>query len=110
MATRNQQGKGSRFAAGLLLGSILGGAIALWFAPKSGKQTQAYLFKQWVRLRKQANRSGNELYHNAQKMTSQALEEADRLQQEGLSYLQDQGEQLQNQLGTAKTKLKQMAS
>ncbi len=110
MATRNQQEQGSGFAQGFLLGSLIGGMIALWFTPKSGKQWQTYLFKQWAKLQKQANRKSNQLYHDAQELTNQTLKKAEQLQQDGLTYVQEQGEQLQEQLGTAKTKIKQMAS
>lgn len=110
MMTKNQQGRGSGFAQGFLLGSLISGVIALWFTPKSGKQWQAYLLKQWAKLQKQANQKSNQLYHDAQELTNQTLKKAEQLQQDGLTYVQEQGEQLQDQLGTAKTKIKQMAS
>lgn len=109
MATRHQPVPAVGFGRGLLLGSIIGALFALWFAPKSGKQTQAYLFKQWSKLRKQATHTGNQLYQDAWETTVQALDQAEKLQQESLAYVKDQGEQWQEQLESTKNKLRQVA-
>jgi|MudIll2142460700_1097286.scaffolds.fasta_scaffold535868_1 gas vesicle protein len=36
-------GQGSSFALGVLVGAVIGGGLALLYAPKSGKETREYI-------------------------------------------------------------------
>lgn len=110
MAATNKQPSINSFAIGLLLGSVIGAALALWFAPKSGKQMQSFLFKQGAKLRKQATQRTDQLYNDVKEVTAQTLEKVDGLQQEGQEYLNQQGEQMQGRFEAVKTKLKKATS
>ena len=43
MSSDSDRGSGSSFAAGLLLGALVGAGVALLFAPQSGEQTRRLL-------------------------------------------------------------------
>lgn len=110
MAKNTQPTQTGGFMRGLFWGGLIGAALVLWYAPKSGQQFQAYFFRQWAKLRKKATQTGGQLYDSAWETTNQTLDQVEKLQQEGLAYVKEQGGQLQEQLESAKTKLKQVTS
>jgi len=68
------------FGAGLLLGSLIGAligaALALWYAPQTGKRTQHVVRTEATRLQKRANKQVHDLADNA-------LEKIEELQDQG---------------------------
>ena len=64
MNNENDESNGkdvSGFGLGLLLGSLIGGVIgaglALWYAPQTGKKTQAKLKREATKLQKQMSKT-----------------------------------------------------
>lgn len=67
------------FVLGLLIGTFLGAAIALLFAPASGEQTRSQLKDKSI-----------ELKHRAEDLTAEAGQKADELKSKGQQVLEDQ--------------------
>jgi gas vesicle protein len=74
----HQQDEGRGFLSGLFYGVLVGGALALFMAPRSGVEMRHKLKEQSLRLREQVEQTANE-----------ALAKAEELQHTGREYLED---------------------
>jgi len=77
--------KKSRFGLGLLIGSIIGGITALFFAPKSGKELREEVKKKIKELEKLL--AEKELDKKAKKMMEELSEEAKVLYEKAKTWL-----------------------
>ena len=88
----------SRFGPGLLLGSLMGGVIgaglALWYAPQTGKKTQAKLKREANKLQKQVSKTANNFYTTAEEIANEAAERANGLSEQGREFVEEKASTL----------------
>ena len=88
----------SGFGPGLLLGSLIGGVIgaglALWYAPQTGKKTQAKLKREATKLQKQMSKTANNLYTTAEEIASEAAERANGFTEQGREFVEEKASTL----------------
>lgn len=91
---KNIQHKPNYFLPGLVLGTlfgaVIGGLIALWFAPQSGKQLQTLVRKQGKTLKHQADKTTARLIEQVEERATQAAEQVETLRHDGEQFLNDQ--------------------
>ena len=86
------------FGPGLLLGSlvgaVIGAGVALWYAPQSGKKTQAFLQQEVSRLQKDVNKRASDLAATAEGIANDAVERASDLKEQGRQFVEDKANTL----------------
>ena len=87
---------------GTLLGAVLGGLIALWFAPQSGKQTQTLVRKQGKALKHQADKAASHVVEQIEDSAGQAVDQVETLRHEGEQFLNDQVERMNQATASVK--------
>lgn len=74
------------FGAGLLLGgligALIGAAVALWYAPQTGKRTQHVVRTEANRLQKRANKK-------VQRFADEAMGRIEELQEQGREFVDE---------------------
>jgi gas vesicle protein len=88
--------KKSRFGLGLLIGSIIGGITALFFAPKSGKELREDVKKKMRELEKLLEEK--ELDKKAKKMVEELSEEAKVWYEKAKTWLIEELAQLKKEV------------
>jgi gas vesicle protein len=88
--------KKSRFGLGLLIGSIIGGLTALFFAPKSGKELREDVKKKIKELERLL--AEKELDKKAKKMMEELSEEAKVLYEKAKTWLIEELAQLKKEV------------
>jgi gas vesicle protein len=86
----------SRFGLGLLIGSIIGGLTALFFAPKSGKELREDVKKKIKELERLL--AEKELDKKAKKMMEELSEEAKVLYEKAKTWLIEELAQLKKEV------------
>ncbi len=93
------------FLAGTLVGGLIGAAVALLYAPRSGEETRTVIREKSVELKDKAVERGEEIVHRAEEVASQTKERleataqatrerAAELQTRGQSFLDEQRERI----------------
>jgi gas vesicle protein len=82
------------FLIGLIIGGLVGAAVALLYAPQSGEETRAAIKEKSIELRDQATEQATYLRDQAQ----QRIETLQTQAQQQLSSLQSQMDDLQGRL------------
>ena len=81
------------FGLGVLLGSLVGGLVgaglALWYAPQTGKKTQALLKREAKWFQKQASKKASNLYNTAEEIVNDATERASGLTEQGREFVEE---------------------
>lgn len=90
------------FVVGTLLGGAIGGMLALWFAPQSGKQTQTLVRKQGKALKHQADKAASHVYEQIEDTAAQAVDQVETLRHEGEQFLNDQVERMNQATSSVK--------
>jgi gas vesicle protein len=109
-STKNKTGA---FLTGAFFGSLIGGTIALLYAPQAGEETRTVIKEKSIELKDKAVESGEEIYHKAEETAAQArtrLEEtasatrerAVDLQQRSQSFLDEQRERIKSAIDAGK--------
>ena len=70
----SDRGGARPFAAGMLIGALVGAGVALLFAPQAGEETRRYLRKRARRLQAAAEDRVHDLKDRAQKVRRRAEE------------------------------------
>jgi gas vesicle protein len=65
------------FLAGLLLGGMAGGIVALLFAPQSGEETRTIIRDKAIELRDQANTTMEDTMSRAEKAANETVKKAE---------------------------------
>ena len=90
---KNIQYKPNYFLPGLVLGTlfgaVIGGLIALWFAPQSGKKLQTLVRKQGKTLKHHADETTAHLVEQVEDRAAQAAEQVETLRHDGEQFLND---------------------
>ncbi len=84
---------------GFLLGSAVGGAIALLYAPESGKRLRSDISEKTNELIKEGKKKSNELWNDAKEKAESTLESAN-------DFLNSNVEKIVNETGRVKNALK----
>lgn len=94
---------------GSLFGGVIGGLIALWLAPQSGKQLQTLVNKQVHKhgkaLKHQADEATSQLHGQFDDTVTQAAEQVETLRKDGEQFLNHQVEMLNQAALLAKKSL-----
>jgi gas vesicle protein len=80
----NSEDESRGFLSGLFYGAVIGTAVGLLMAPRSGMETRHMIREQSVRLRDQVEQSAQEALHKAEEVT-----------QHGREYLEETKERLE---------------
>ena len=109
--------KTGSFLAGTLVGGLVGAAVALLYAPRSGEETRTVIREKSVEVKDLAVEKGEEIRQQAMEAAGQArsrLNEtseatkarAAELQSKGQAFLDEQREKITKVIETGKTSLK----
>jgi gas vesicle protein len=113
MSTKSKTGA---FLTGAVFGSLIGGTIALLFAPQTGEETRTVIKEKSNELKDRAIETGEEIRHKAEETAAQARtrieetatvtrERAADLQQRGQSFLDEQRERIKSAIDAGKKSL-----
>ncbi len=86
---RDVSGFGPGLLLGSLIGSVIGAGLALWYAPQTGKKTQAMLKREANHMQKQVSKKANTLYSAAEDMATEATERASHLTEQGREFVEE---------------------
>jgi gas vesicle protein len=95
----------SSFLAGLFLGGLLGGAIAILAAPRSGEETREQIRAKGVELRDTAEQTANEAMVAVRNTTDELSNRAEELRVQSQAMV----DEAQKQSAKATEELKQVA-
>lgn len=84
------------FSLGLVIGGLVGAAVMLLLAPRTGKQTRSQIQKQGAKLRHQAFESMEDVTAEAGDMAHQFTDNVQRNVQKGVGDLQHQAQDMLN--------------
>ncbi len=98
------------FFTGLVVGGLVGAAVALMLAPQSGEETRAQIRQRSIELRDQAEETAEDARRRAQeaavqararaeKLAAEARARAEELQERGKTTLAEQREKLTARFG-----------
>lgn len=103
---KNVQHRPNHFLPGLvvgtLLGGVVGGLLALWFAPQSGKQTQKLVRKQGEALMNQVDKAASHVVEQIEDTAAQVVDQAETLRHEGEQFLNDRVERINQATSSVK--------
>jgi gas vesicle protein len=113
MSDRGNNDFGS-FVSGVLLGGLIGSAVALLMAPQSGEETREYLKEKGTEFKEMTNESLDAAYARAEsiakdarvradELSGQVRERADELRGKGQEVLEEQRNRIENVIDAAKT-------
>lgn len=91
-ASKNKTGA---FLTGALFGGLVGSAVALLYAPKSGEETRKVIADKSIEIRDKAIESGEEIRHRAEEVATETrsrIEETAEVTKGKVSELQDRGQ------------------
>lgn len=91
---REQEGGLSNFLAGLALGVLAGGALALAFAPASGEDTRAQVVDATAQLRDRASQVADQVRDQAGTLQGQAQETASQVKARAQGLVESTREQV----------------
>ena len=96
---RDVSGFGPGLLLGSLIGSVIGAGLALWYAPQTGKKTQAMLKREANHMQKQMSKKANTLYSAAEDMANEATERASHLTEQGREFVEEKANTLKKAVG-----------
>jgi gas vesicle protein len=95
---------GADFLAGFFVGGLVGAALAIFFAPQSGKETQAFVRDKAIELREQGVEWSAEARRRAEDATVEARKRTEDLQAKAQDTLARGKDAATQQLETLKSK------
>lgn len=98
------------FISGVLWGGLVGAAIGLLVAPRSGDETRALLRERSEEFREQAKETTDNLRTKASETAEQARERAVELQQRGKELIDENRERIVRTAEAVKETIKEPAS
>ena len=66
----------------------------LWYAPQTGKKTQAKLKREANKLQKQVSKTANNFYTTAEEIANEAAERANGLSEQGREFVEEKASTL----------------
>ena len=81
---------------GGLAGGLIGAALAFWYAPQTGKRTQAMLKREAGRLQKQVNATASGWRTSAEDIAADAAERAADLASQGRAFVSEKAHDLRH--------------
>ena len=104
------------FLTGMLFGSLVGGTVALLFAPQSGEETRTVIKEKGLEIKDKAVESGMEIRHKAEDVAQKTRtrigevaeatrEQAHDLQQRGQTLIDTQRERIKGVIEAGKNSL-----
>jgi gas vesicle protein len=105
------------FMTGALFGGLVGAAVAMLYAPRSGEETRTIIKDKSTELKDKAVERGDELRHQAQEAAektrlrieetaNQTRERASELQQRGQTFLEEQRSKVMQAIESGKAGMK----
>lgn len=85
-----------------MLGGVIGGMIALLFAPQSGKQLQTLVHKQGKALKHQADEAASHVVEQLEDTVAQTAEQVQMLRHDGEQFPNDRVEMINQAALSAK--------
>jgi gas vesicle protein len=92
------------FLAGTLVGSLIGAAAALLYAPRSGEETRTVIREKGIELKDKAVERGEEIRHKAEEVAAQTRERAADLQHRSATFIDEQRERIMHAVETGKAR------
>jgi gas vesicle protein len=92
----SDENRGWEFFAGFLLGSFVGAAAALLFAPQSGEETREEIRERGIELQGRMNVTTEEARQRAEQLALQARQRAAEAQERGRMAMEEQRSRLQD--------------
>ena len=92
--SRNRNTHGGSFVAGVLMGGLIGTAVALFLAPQSGEETRQQIRQRSIELQKKAEDTLNEARVKAEAVAADIKRRAEELQAQGHVVLEEGQRQL----------------
>jgi len=99
--------RGYGFLGGFLLGGVVGAAVALFMAPKSGQDTRDQLRSEGIALKHRGQEFGDDRMHEAQKFIKQSKKGVTDAQASFGGAVQDQKDNLQEAIDSGKQVMSQ---
>ncbi len=90
--SERHSGGGAEFFAGLVIGGLVGAALATLLAPQSGEETRAQIRDKGLEIKDRAETSVSEVRQLAQKQAATLQTQIDALQQQ-VTALQEKGKE-----------------
>jgi len=94
--------RGWEFLTGFLLGTVVGAAVALLFAPKSGEETRELIRERGIELKGRAAELTEESRRHAEELAAEARKRAEEAEARGRLVLEEQRTRLQTALEEGK--------
>jgi gas vesicle protein len=94
--------RGWEFLTGFLLGTVVGAAVALLFAPKSGEETRELIRERGIELKGRAAELTEESRRRAEELAAEARKRAEEAEARGRLVLEEQRTRLQTALEEGK--------
>jgi gas vesicle protein len=94
--------RGWEFLTGFLLGTVVGAAVALLFAPQSGEETLEQIRERGIELKGRADEVSEAGRKRAEELTADARKRAEEAQERGRVVLEEQRSRLQQALDEGK--------
>jgi gas vesicle protein len=94
--------RGWEFLTGFLLGTVVGAAVALLFAPKSGEETRELIRERGIELKGRAADLTEESRRRAEELAAEARKRAEEAEARGRLVLEEQRTRLQTALEEGK--------
>lgn len=108
--------KTGSFLTGVLFGSLVGGTVALLFAPQSGEETRTVIKEKSLEIKDKAVETGEEIRHKAEEVAQKTRarieeaaeatkEQAQELQHRGQAFVDTQRERIKDAIDAGKKSL-----
>jgi gas vesicle protein len=94
--------RGWEFFTGFLLGTVVGAAVALLLAPKSGEETRELIRERGIELKGRAAELTEESRRRAEELAAEARKRAEEAEARGRLVLEEQRTRLQTALEEGK--------
>lgn len=105
-----QEGGLSNFLAGLALGVLAGGALALAFAPASGEDTRAQVVDATTQLRDRASQVADQVRDQAGTLQGQAQETVSQVKERAQGFVESTREQVDSLKNQARDSTERVSS
>ena len=98
----DRDGDFGAFFSGLVIGGLVGAAVALLLAPQSGEETRSMIREKGIELKDQVEQTASEARTRAEQMAQEAKMKAEEFQRRGQFVLEEQKARLERAVDAGK--------